>query len=138
MSAAAHAAPDAGSVRVLMIEDDPEYRRLVERWLEDDEQPGFEIAFAPRLDEAWHRIGSCDVIVLDLGLPDAAGMDTLVAARDLSGTLPIVVLTGMDGGDLGRRALRAGADAFVPKRFADPSTLQAALRRALAAHDRGL
>jgi DNA-binding response OmpR family regulator len=121
-------------VRVLMIEDDPEYQALVQRWLASDGEAGFAISFAPRLDEAWHRIGSCDVIVLDLGLPDAAGMDTLVAARDLSGELPIVVLTGMDDGDLGRRALRAGADAFVPKRLAEADTLKLALRRALAAH----
>jgi DNA-binding response OmpR family regulator len=121
-------------VRVLMIEDDPEYQALVQRWLASDGETGFAISFAPRLDEAWHRIGSCDVFVLDLGLPDAAGMDTLVAARDLSGELPIVVLTGMDDGDLGRRALRAGADAFVPKRLAEADTRKLALRRALAAH----
>jgi CheY-like chemotaxis protein len=120
-------------VDILMIEDDIEYRRLVERWLASSTEPRFGVKFASRLDEAWHRIGISDLIVLDLGLPDAAGMETLVAARELAGDLPIVVLTANDDDDIGRRALRAGADAFVPKRCAEAQTLHVALRRALAA-----
>jgi CheY-like chemotaxis protein len=120
---------------VLMIEDDPEYRVLVKHWLTSSPESPFSLSFAPRLDDAWHRIDLCDAIVLDLGLPDAAGMETLVATRELAGDLPIVVLTGMDDdGTLGQQALCAGADAFVPKRVAGADTLQVALRRALHAH----
>lgn len=120
---------------VLMIEDDPDYRALVSHWLSNSPESPFSLSFAPRLDDAWHRIERCDAIVLDLGLPDAAGMETLVAARELAGDLPIVVLTGMDDdGSLGQQALAAGADAFVPKRAAGADTLQVALRRALHAH----
>ena len=128
------AAEASRRIDTLIIEDDPEYQRLVERWLAVSTEPRFAVTFAPRLDDAWDRIDRCDLIVLDLGLPDAAGMETLVAARELAGDLPIVVLTGMDDDDLGRRALRAGADAFGPKRIAEPQTLHVALRRALAAH----
>lgn len=120
---------------VLMIEDDPEYRALVKRWLTNAPESPFSLSFAPRLDEAWHRIDVCDAIVLDLDLPDTEGMETLVAARELAGNLPIVVLTDMDDdGNLGQQALAAGADAFVPKRAAGADTLQIALRRALHAH----
>lgn len=119
-------------VEVLLIEDDPEYRQLVDRWLAVCSEPAFSLTWTPRLDDAWHLIECADAIVLDLGLPDAAGLDTLVAARELAATRPIVVLTGMDDeSDLGRRALAAGADAFVPKRLAGRDTLLVALRRAL-------
>jgi two-component system, NarL family, sensor histidine kinase UhpB len=70
------------------------------------------------------------VILLDLGLPDAAGLDTLRAARDLAGDAPIVVLTASEDADIGLRAVRAGADAFVSKRRAEPQILHAVLRRA--------
>ena len=119
-------------VELLLIEDDPDYRKLVEHWLASSRDLRFGVRWAARLDDAWTRIDRSDVILLDLGLPDAAGMDTLLAARDLAGDAPIVVLTGSDDADIGPRAVRAGADAFVSKRRAEPEILHTVLRRALA------
>jgi two-component system, NarL family, sensor histidine kinase UhpB len=120
-------------VELLLIEDDPDYRRLVEHWLASSRELRFGVRWAARLDDAWTRLDRSDVILLDLGLPDAAGLDTLRAARDLAGDAPIVVLTGSEDADIGPRAVRAGADAFVSKRRAEPEILHAVLRRALAA-----
>ena len=120
-------------IAVLLIEDDPEYRRLVERWLTSSPEARFGVRSAARLDDAWNRIAAADVIVLDLGLPDADGIETLVAARELAGNAPIVVLTGSEDADIGQRVLRAGADGFVSKRRADPAILHAVLRRAITA-----
>jgi two-component system sensor histidine kinase UhpB len=120
-------------IAVLLIEDDPEYRRLVEHWLTSSHEAEFGVRSAARLDDAWNRLAVADVIVLDLGLPDAEGLETLVAARELAGNAPIVVLTGSEDADIGQRALRAGADGFVSKRRADPALLHAVLRRAITA-----
>ncbi len=120
-------------IAVLLIEDDPDYRCLVERWLTSSPEARFGVRSAARLDDAWNRIAVSDVIVLDLGLPDANGLDTLVAARELAGNAPIVVLTGSEDADIGQRVLRAGADGFVSKRRADPAILHAVLRRAITA-----
>jgi len=120
-------------VAVLLIEDDPEYRRLVERWLTSSSEARFGVRSAARLDDAWSAIAASDAIVLDLGLPDAEGLETLVAARELAGNAPIVVLTANEDADIGQRALRAGADGFVSKRRAGPAILHAVLRRALTA-----
>jgi DNA-binding NarL/FixJ family response regulator len=122
-------------IAVLLIEDDPEYRRLVEHWLTSSPEAEFGVRWAARLDDAWNRIAMADVIVLDLGLPDAEGLDTLVAARELAGNAPIVVLTGSEDAEIGQRALRAGADGFVSKRRADPAILHAVLRRAITARE---
>ena len=119
-------------VELLLIEDDPDYRKLVEHWLASSRDLRFGVRWAARLDDAWTRIDRSDVILLDLGLPDAGGLETLLAARDLAGDAPIVVLTGSDDADIGPRAVRAGADAFVSKRRAEPEILHAVLRRALA------
>jgi len=54
-----------------------------------------------------------DVVVLDLGLPDSRGIDTVVRARELIGSIPIVVLTGEDQNGLA--AISAGADDFLSK-----------------------
>ena len=120
-------------IAVLLIEDDPDYCRLVERWLTSSPEASFGVRSAARLDDAWNRISVADVIVLDLGLPDADGIETLVAARELAGNAPIVVLTGSEDADIGQRVLRAGADGFVSKRRADPAILHAVLRRAITA-----
>lgn len=121
-------------VELLLIEDDPDYRRLVEHWLASSRELQFGVRWAARLDDAWSRIDCSDVILLDLELPDAAGLDTLRAARDLAGDAPIVVLTGSEDSEIGPAAVRAGADAFVSKRRAEPEILHAVLRRALASH----
>lgn len=113
---------------VLMIEDDLEYRRLAERWL----GAHYNLHFGTRLDDTWHEMERCDLVLLDLGLPDAKGMDTLVAARELAGNVPIVVLTGQGDPELGRRALAAGADSFLPKAEIDGESLRAALIQVLA------
>jgi len=113
---------------VLMVEDDLEYRQLVSRWLGDH----YTLHFGTRLDDTWHALERCDLVLLDLGLPDSSGMDTLVATRELAGRVPIVVLTGQDDPALGQRALEAGADAFLPKSEVAGESLRAALAAALA------
>ena len=133
MNAIESAAIELPAIAVLLIEDDPEYRRLVERWLTSSREARFGVRSAARLDDTWNRLGVSDVILLDLGLPDAEGLDTVVAARELAGNAPIVVITGNEDADIGQRVLRAGADGFVSKRRADPEILHAVLRRALTA-----
>ena len=61
-------------VELLLIEDDPDYRKLVEHWLASSRDLRFGVRWAARLDDAWTRIARSDVILLDLGLPDAGGL----------------------------------------------------------------
>jgi two-component system, cell cycle sensor histidine kinase and response regulator CckA len=55
-------------------------------------------------------------IVTDLGLPDAEGMEVVVALHDAAPAVPIVVLTGRDDAlSDGREAIRAGAEDYITK-----------------------
>ena len=73
-----------------------------------------------------------DVVLLDLGLPDVDGIETLRRLRDLS-DVPVLVLSGRDDQDQKIAALDAGADDYITKPFDGPELLariRAVLRRA--------
>jgi DNA-binding response OmpR family regulator len=80
-----------------------------------------------------------DLLLLDLGLPDAAGLDVLREIRSADGidarfdvTLPVIVLSGRASCDDRVRGLAAGADDYIPKPFAYPelqARMTAVLRR---------
>lgn len=73
-----------------------------------------------------------DVVVLDIRLPDASGLDTARELRRRSPSLGIVILTMYAGDEQLFAALDAGASAFVPK-SAPADEVIAAARHALAA-----
>ncbi|MDO9380388.1 MAG: response regulator [Nocardioidaceae bacterium] len=76
-----------------------------------------------------------DVILLDLGLPDVAGIDVIRQVRSTS-TVPIVVLSARHESDDKVEALDAGADDYVTKPFGMDELLarvRAAVRRAAPA-----
>jgi DNA-binding NarL/FixJ family response regulator len=56
-----------------------------------------------------------DLIILDIDLPDRSGLDLLVDLRSLAPQIPVLMLTGQDEREFGRRVLQAGAAGFVHK-----------------------
>ena len=58
----------------------------------------------------------CDLIILDLILPDISGLDLIQSIREIS-NVPILVLTSVDGESDAVRAFDLGADDFVTKPF---------------------
>ena len=76
------------------------------------------IETAGRLELALEKLSTleaCDVIVLDLNLPDVNGMDGLVRLRQAAGGIPVVVVSSMADARVVSAAIRAGAAGFVPK-----------------------
>jgi DNA-binding NarL/FixJ family response regulator len=55
------------------------------------------------------------LVLLDLGLPDASGLEALKAFKDACGTVPVVVLSGNGDPELVMQALDLGASGFIPK-----------------------
>ena len=79
--------PAESSLRVLVIEDDPDFTRLTETSLARQTTPRFEVRSAGTLAEGLRLLGKTvfDAAVLDLGLPDSRGAGTVEAVRAVIG-----------------------------------------------------
>lgn len=117
--------------KILLIEDNPGDAKLVEVLLETDTHVNrrFEIVQVGLLSEAFPILekGGIDAILLDLGLPDGNGLDTLTQVYTAALTIPIVVLSAEEDELLAIRSVQLGAQDFLVK--SDISEL--ALRRSL-------
>ena len=109
-------APMSGSPpTVLVIEDEPQMRRFLRSALEGNGYRVVEVATArDGLAQAAGR--NPDVILLDLGLPDADGLDVTRRLREWAAT-PVIVISarGLEKDKIG--ALDAGADDYLTKPF---------------------
>lgn len=112
--------PAAAVQDVLLVEDDDGDALLVEILLEEAFPEGFSVIRARSVDEARRLLadgpgprGRCALI--DLGLPDAQGLDALQAIRAAAPFEPVVVLTGLDDLAQGVRAVASGAQDYLVK-----------------------
>ena len=106
------------AAKILVVEDDPTVRRLLDLELEAD---GFERAFASDAVTALTvaRKEQPDLVILDLGLPGGDGflvMERLRSLRDFE-MIPIVILTARTTPEARERAEAAGVAAFFDKQF---------------------
>lgn len=116
-------------MRVLVIEDNPENSRLVEKVLV---KSGFECRLAATAPEGIDMMGSYrpHIVLLDMSLP---GMDGWTAAGVIKGNgdlkaVPVVALTAHAMAEDRARALAAGCDAYVTKPFR-PAELVETIRK---------
>ena len=100
---------------ILVIEDEPQIRRLIRLTLESS---GFRVDQAANGEEGLARFStdSPEAIVLDLGLPDTDGIEVLKAIRTRS-TVPVLILTVRSGEQDVISCLNAGADDYLMKPF---------------------
>ena len=125
------AVPASATRRILVVDDDPPIRRMLERTLQAE---GYDTSHAPDGGAALARssAGRRDAIVLDVVMP---GIDGLAVARRLRAkgdAVPILLLTARDAVSDRVAGLDAGADDYLVKPFAvDELTarLRALLRR---------
>ena len=72
-----------------------------------------------------------DIILLDLGLPDAQGLEAVRRAHAAAPRVPLVVLTGLDDESLAAQALQEGAQDYLIKGQIETRGLLRALRYAI-------
>ena len=119
---------------VLVVDDDPTQRRLIQAVLERD---GFAVVHAENGDQAIARLtsgGACDLILLDLVMPGLSGQDTLKEIRARSFAQPVIVVTASGGIDTVVQAMQAGACDFFIKP-ASPERITTSIRNALSMGD---
>ena len=120
------------AVRLLVVEDSPDDVELIRAKLDGVASSGpFVIESVDRLSAAMRRLKSTDVILLDLGLPDAHGLEGVIRLASEAPEMPFVVLTGREDADLGLRAVREGAQDFLLKDKVDGALLDRSLRYAI-------
>jgi two-component system response regulator MprA len=101
---------------VLLVEDDPDLRRLVARGLEEE---GFEVSAARTGSVALEqvRVARPDLLVVDIGLPDTDGRDLCQAMRASGMNAPVLFLTARDSGADRVSGFGAGGDDYLTKPF---------------------
>ncbi|MBP6668504.1 MAG: response regulator [Gemmatimonadales bacterium] len=137
--------PERQSLRILVVDDDPDYARLVTTLLE---QAGHGRApVATSIAQAMALAPEADLVLLDHQLPDGQGLAALPALRAVASRPAVVLVTAHGDEALAAAALRAGADDYLIKDPSLPALLpqvverhrrQRALRDALAAAERDL
>lgn len=102
---------------ILLIEDNPADVEMIREMLSNQKGSSFDIINADRLSEAkpYFADSRIDIILLDLGLPDSQGLDTLLRVREQAREVPIVVLTMLDNEETGLHALKDGAQDYLVK-----------------------
>ena len=120
----------ADTVRVLLVEDDDGDAFLVGELLGEAVHP-VELVRARTLAEAEAMVGRVDCVLLDLGLPDASGLDGLRRLDALADGVALLVLTGLADEYRGVEAVAAGAQDYLVKGQVDGELLARAIRYAI-------
>ncbi len=118
-------------MRVLLVDDEPQFRRALERALKLE---GYEVAVAGDGEEALAALAerSPDAIVLDVLMPKLDGIETCRRIRAGGDSTPVLMLTARDAVSDRVDGLDAGADDYLVKPFALEellARLRAMLRR---------
>ncbi len=117
---------------VLLVEDEAGAARLVRELLSEAE-PRYVVDTADTLAGALAQLAQkrYAAVLLDLGLPDSQGLQTLRAVLHAAGSMPLVVLSGRDDETLAIRSIQLGAQDYVVKGRGDGAHLARALRYAI-------
>jgi PAS domain S-box-containing protein len=105
-------------IRVLQVDDDEIDLRLAKRALSKSTQSAkFTVESAGTLAEAIEHLRSrlYDIVLLDLGLPDSSGIETVQKVAQINPNIPIVVLTGLEDEETGLKAIKSGAADYLVK-----------------------
>jgi diguanylate cyclase (GGDEF)-like protein len=116
-------------MRVLVVEDSEGHAALVTELLAAAHPGAFAVTVARDLGEALERLlgDGADCVLLDLGLPDADGLDVLEQIRTASLGAPVVVLSGRDDDLLAQACVAAGAQDYIVKGTVEGRALARAL-----------
>src|SRR6266704_108128 len=117
-------------IRVLLVEDDAAHARLVHEMLKERNVHRYEYRRVDRLAAALRLLYDqhFDVVLLDLGLPDAFGSEAVVRVRKAAPSVPIVVLSGLREETLPFEAARLGAQEYLVKGEEDAEQLLRAIK----------
>jgi len=121
------------TIHVLLVEDNPGDARLLQDIFKESASVTVELTHRECMEDALSHLATqvADVILLDLGLPDASGIAAVRELHAVASRTPLVVLTGLDDETVAMQALQEGAQDYLVKGQIDAPTLVRALRHAI-------
>jgi signal transduction histidine kinase len=105
-------------IKLLLVDDDAADRKIVRLALDQSSNVmDFNVEIAETLSQATEYLKNkdYDVVLLDLGLPDSGGINTIQKAHEANPRAPIIVLTGLANEEMGLKAIEAGAEDYLVK-----------------------
>ncbi len=116
--------------RILVIDDDPGFSEVVQLLLSGE---GYRADTAATVRDGLKAVhaAAVDLVITDLKLPDATGLDAIRALRELDREIPIILMTSYSSVESAVEALRNGAVDYIIKPFNNDDFLHA-VERALA------
>ena len=122
----------AKGFKVLLIEDNKGDATLLKGFLMQS-PIHFEVKHALALSGVAEELAreKPDAVLLDLGLPDSQGLETLAQTRKIAPNTPVVVLTGLQDSELALQALQEGAQDYLVKGTVESQSLVQSLRYAI-------
>jgi signal transduction histidine kinase len=124
------------ALQVLLVEDNAGDVRLLREMFSKEKPDSFELTHLLRMSEAEIHLakGGVDIVLLDMGLPDGHGLDTVRRAHAVAPDVPMIVLTGLDDEALAAEAMKEGAQDYLIKGQIESRALPRALRHAIERH----
>ncbi len=126
----------AYAIKILMVEDNPVDAIRLKNDLKEINRKKCEFAQAESLREAQDLLCTevFHLILLDLGLPDAQGIDTLMGIQNFAPDTPVVVMSGLDDESVAVEAVARGAQDYLLKDKWDPQLIGRSLHYAVQRH----
>ena len=124
------------ALQVLVVEDNAGDARLLSEMFSKEKPDSFELTHLLRMSEALAHLakGGVDIVLLDMGLPDGHGLETVRRAHAVAPAVPLIVLTGLDDEALAAEAMKEGAQDYLIKGQIESRALPRALRHAIERH----
>jgi sigma-B regulation protein RsbU (phosphoserine phosphatase) len=124
---------DSDTFRILLISNGQEVRRQVEETLAQARIGDYKLAVREKLDEGLALLGEggSDVALMDLSLPDGAGLSNVKRAQDAAPRVPVIVLGEADDERVALEAVSEGAQDYLVKGQLNSHVMGRAIRYAI-------
>jgi signal transduction histidine kinase len=121
------------ALQVLLVEDNSGDALLLREMFRKERPGSFQLTHVLSLGEALILLakGGIDIVLLDLGLPDGHGLDTVRRAHAVAPEIPLIVLTGLEDEALAAEAMKEGAQDYLIKGQIENRALPRVLRHSI-------